>query len=53
MSQTSTDVNINVNPVYADVIQVKPEFLGKSDNPEMFNGWRNWSLQDSSEFLRI
>ena len=53
MSQTSADVNANVNPVYADVIQVKlSELLGKSDDPEMFKGWRNWSLQDIVRILK-
>ena len=37
MSSTSADVNENVNPVYADVIQVKAfELLTEVDNPEMF-----------------
>ena len=53
MSQTSADVNANVNPVYADVIQVKvSELLDKSDDPEMFKGWRNWSLQDIVRILK-
>ena len=42
MSSTSANVDANVNPVYADVIQVRlSELLGKSDDPEMFKGWRN------------
>ena len=53
MSSTSADVNTNVNPVYADVIQVRlSELLGKSDDPEMFKGWRNWSLQDIVRILK-
>ena len=51
-SQTSADLYANVNPVYADVIQVNFELLGKSDDPEMFKGWRNWSLQDIVRILK-
>ena len=52
-SSTSADVNENVNPVYADVIQVKAfELLTEVDNPEMFKGWRNWSLQDIVRILK-
>ena len=47
MSSTSTDVNANVNPVNADVVKVTTfELLKESDFPEMFEGWKNWSLQD-------
>ena len=52
MSQTSSNVDANVNPVYADVIQVKLELLGKSDDSEMFKDWRNWSLQDIVRILK-
>ena len=52
MSQASENVNAKVNPVYADVIQVKLELLGKSDDSEMFKGWRNWSLQDIVRILK-
>ena len=44
MSQTSANVDANVNPVYADVIQV--EFSQNSDDPEMVRNWRDWSLKD-------
>ena len=43
MSQTSANVDANVNPVYADVIQV--EFSQNSDDPEMVRNWRDWSLK--------
>ena len=53
MSSTSADVNENVNPVYADVIQVKAfELLTEVDNPEMFKDWRNLSLQDIIRILK-
>ena len=53
MSSTSADVNANINPVNADVIQVKAfELLTEVDNPEMFKGWRNWSLQDIVRILK-
>ena len=53
MSQTSTNVNANVNPVYADVIKVDiSRFSDKSDNFEMFEGWRNWTLQDIVRILK-
>ena len=45
MSSTSTNVNANVNPVKVDVIKVDlSRFSDKSDNFEMFEGWRNWTL---------
>ena len=52
MSQINANLNAKVNPVYADVIQVKLELLGKSDDSEMFKGWRNWSLQDIVRILK-
>ena len=52
MSQINVNLNAKVNQVYADVIQVKLELLGKSDDPEMFKGWRNWSLQDIVRILK-
>ena len=53
MSQTSANVDANVNPVYADVVQVKlSEFLNEPDDLEMFKGWRNWSLQDIVKILK-
>ena len=53
MSPTSTNVNVNVNPVYADVIQVKlSELLNEPDDLKMFEGWRNWSLQDIVRILK-
>ena len=50
MSSTSTDVNANVNPVYADVIKV--DLVDNSDDPEMVKDWRNWTLQDIIRILR-
>ena len=50
MSSTSTDVNANVNPVYADVIKV--DLVDNSDDPEMVKDWRNWTLQDIVRILR-
>ena len=53
MSSTSAEVNANVNTVYADVIQVKTfELLTEVDIPEMFKGWKNWSLQDIVRILK-
>ena len=53
MSQTSADVNTNVNPVYADVVKVTTfELLKESVFPEMFEGWKNWSLQDIVRILK-
>ena len=53
MSQKSANVNANVNPVYADVIKVDlSRFSDKSDNFEMFEGWRNWTLQDIVRILK-
>ena len=53
MSSTSTDVNANVNPVYADVVQVKlSKLLDDPDDLGMFGGWRNWSLQDIVRILK-
>ena len=53
MSQTSANVDANVNPVYADVIKVKlSEFLKEPDDLRMFEGWRNWSLQDIVKMLK-
>ena len=53
MSQTSANVDANVNPVYADVVQVKlSKFLDKPDDREMFKSWRNWSLQDIVRILK-
>ena len=50
MSQTSANVDANVNPVYADVIQV--EFSQNSDDPEMVRNWRDWSLKDIIKILK-
>ena len=50
MSSTSTDVNANVNPVYADVIKV--DLVDNSDDPEMVKDWRNWTLQGIVRILR-
>ena len=53
MSQTSANVDANVNPVYADVIQVNRfDLLDADHNPEMWKGWRNWSLQDIVRMLK-
>ena len=53
MSSTSTDVNANVNPVYADVVKVKlSEFLDEPDDLGMFEDWRNWTLRDIVKILR-
>ena len=53
MSQTSANVDANVNPVYADVVKVTTvEKLSESDLPEMFDGWENWSLQDIVRILK-
>ena len=57
MSLTSanmnTNVNPNVNPVNADVVKVTTfELLHESDFPEMFQGWKNWSLQDIVRILK-
>ena len=50
MSQTSVNVDANVNPVYADVIQV--EFSQNSDDPEMVRNWMDWSLKDIIKILK-
>ena len=53
MSQTSANVNANVNPVYADVVKVKlSEFLDEPDDLGMFEDWRNWTLRDIVKILR-
>ena len=52
MSQTSANVDANVNPVYADVVKVK--LFQDSTYPEMVTkGWGIGLLRISSEFLRI
>ena len=51
MSSTSTDVNANVNPVYADAVKVDL-MDNNSDDPEMVKDWRNWTLQDIVRILR-
>ena len=53
MSQTSANVDANVNLVYADVVKVTTiEKLSECDFPEMFDGWENWSLQDIVRILK-
>ena len=53
ISSTSANVDANVNPVYADVIQVNRfDLLDADHNPEMWKGWRNWSLQDIVKMLK-
>ena len=53
ISQTSANVDANVTPVYADVVQVKlSEFLDEPDELEMFEGWRNWTLRDIVRILK-
>ena len=51
MSSTSTDVNANVNPVYADAVKVDL-MDNNSDDSEMVKDWRNWTLQDIVRILR-
>ena len=50
MSSSSTDVNANVNPVYADVVKVK--LFQDSTHPEMVKGWKDWSLKDITRILK-
>ena len=53
MSQTSANVDANVNLVYADVVKVTTiEKLSECNHPEMFDGWENWSLQDIVRILK-
>ena len=53
MSSTSANVDTNVNQINVDVIKVTTvEKLSKSDFPEMFEGWENWSLQDIVRILK-
>ena len=53
MSSTSANVDTNVNQINVDVIKVTTvEELSKSDFPEMFEGWENWSLQDIVRILK-
>ena len=53
MSQTSANVDANINPVNADVIQITTfKLLRESDHLEMFKGWRNWTLQDIVRILK-
>ena len=40
MSQTSANVDANVNPVYADI------HIEECCNGEMLDGWEHWSLED-------
>ena len=51
MSQTSANVDANVNPVYADVVKVDL-MDNNSDDHEMVKDWRNWTLQDIVRILR-
>ena len=51
MSQTSANVDANVNPVYADVVKVK--LFQDSTYPEMVTkGWGDWSLEDIIRILK-
>ena len=53
ISQTSANVDANVNPVYADVVKVKlSEFLDEPDDLGMFEDWRNWTLRDIVRILK-
>ena len=53
MSQTSADANANANKVYVDAVKVTTfELLRESDFLEMFEGWKNWSVQDIVRFLK-
>ena len=45
-------MNANVNPVYADVVKVDLCLIKARNNPEMWKGWRNWSLQDIVRILK-
>ena len=46
-------MDANVNRVYADVVKVATfELLTEVDTPEMFKGWKNWSLQDIVRILK-
>ena len=40
VSQTSANVNANVNPIYADIR------IEECCNGEMLDGWERWSLED-------
>ena len=51
MLSTSSDLNANVNPVYADVVKVDL-MDNNSDDPEMVKDWRNWTLQDIVRILK-
>ena len=53
MASTNANMDVNVNPVNADVVKVTTfELLHECDLPEMFKGWRNWSLQDIVRILK-
>ena len=53
MSSTSANLDANVNQVYADVIKVDlSRCSDKSAHPELFEGWRNWTLQDIVRILK-
>ena len=53
MSSTSANLDANVNPVYADVIKVDlSRCSDKSDYPQLFEGWRNLTLQDIVRILK-
>ena len=52
MSSTNANVNSNVNPVNADVIQVKLRDDGYDSTSEIVKGWRNWTLQDIIRILK-
>ena len=45
-------MNANVNTVYADVVKVDLCLIKARNNPEMWKGWRNWSLQDIVRILK-
>jgi hypothetical protein len=45
-------MNANVNPVYADMVKVDLCLIKARNNPEMWKGWRNWSLQDIVRILK-
>ena len=46
-------MDAKVNPVYAEVVKVTTlELLTEPDFPEIFEGWKNWSLQNIVRILK-
>jgi len=53
MERKRIELKNNNYPVNADVVKVTTfELLTQSDFPEMFKGWKNWSLQDIIRILK-